>query len=114
MPKNQYVSSLKPGETVDDVFVLSEKNLAQKKDGKSYLNLSFMDRTGTLKGVLWDNIEGTVDRISAGDFYACLARIFWRHESDESCHCVHRPADDSESPLRQRDPDVGIRRGLGR
>ena len=68
MPKNQYVSSLKPGETVDDVFVLSDKNLAQKKDGKNYLNLAFMDRTGTLKGVLWENVENTVDRISSGDY----------------------------------------------
>ncbi len=68
MPKNQYVASLKPGETVDDVFVLSEKNLAQKKDGKNYLNLTFMDRTGTLKGVLWEHVEGAVDRISAGDY----------------------------------------------
>jgi 3'-5' exoribonuclease len=68
MPKNQFVSSLKPGETVDDVFVLSEKNLAQKKDGKNYLNLTFMDRTGTLKGVLWENVEGAADRISTGDY----------------------------------------------
>lgn len=68
MPKKQYVGSLKPGETVDDVFVLSEKNLARKKDGKNYLNLAFSDRTGTLKGVLWDNVEDTVDRISAGDY----------------------------------------------
>ncbi|MBI5590525.1 MAG: HD domain-containing protein [Deltaproteobacteria bacterium] len=68
MPKKQYVSSLKPGETVDDIFVLSEKNLGQKKDGKNYLNLTFMDRTGSLKGVLWDNVEDTVDRISAGDY----------------------------------------------
>jgi len=68
MPKSQYVSSLKPGETVDDVFVLSEKSLSHKKDGKNYLNLTFMDRTGTLKGVLWENVEDTVDRISAGDY----------------------------------------------
>ena len=68
MPKSQYVNSLKPGETVDDVFVLSEKSLSQKKDGKNYLNLTFMDRTGTLKGVLWENVEDTVDRISAGDY----------------------------------------------
>ena len=68
MPKSQYVSSLKPGETVDDVFVLSEKSLSQKKDGKNYLNLTFMDRTGTLKGVLWENVEDTADRISAGDY----------------------------------------------
>jgi 3'-5' exoribonuclease len=68
MPKSQYVSSLKPGETVDDVFVLSEKSMSQKKDGKNYLNLTFMDRTGTLRGVLWENVDDTVDRISAGDY----------------------------------------------
>ena len=68
MPKSQYVNSLKPGETVDDVFVLSEKSMSQKKDGKNYLNLTFMDRTGILKGVLWENVEDTVDRISAGDY----------------------------------------------
>lgn len=59
---------MKPGDTVDDVFVLSEKNTALKKDGKNYLNLTFTDRTGTLKGVLWDHVEDTVDRISTGDY----------------------------------------------
>jgi 3'-5' exoribonuclease len=68
MPKSQYVSSLKPGETVDDVFVLSEKSMSQKKDGKNYLNLTFMDRTGNLRGVLWENVDDTVDRISVGDY----------------------------------------------
>jgi 3'-5' exoribonuclease len=68
MPKNQYVTSLKPGDVIDDVFVLSEKNLAQKKDGKNYLHLAFMDRTGTIKGVLWDNVDSAADQISVGDY----------------------------------------------
>lgn len=68
MPKNQFVNMLKPGDTVDDVFVLSEKNLSQKKDGNHYLNLTFIDRTGTLKGVLWDNVEDIGEKIAAGDY----------------------------------------------
>jgi 3'-5' exoribonuclease len=68
MPKKQFVNTLKPGETVDDVFVLSEKNLAQKKDGKNYLNLTFVDRTGSIKAVLWDNVEDTAEQIAAGDY----------------------------------------------
>ena len=36
--KKQYVGSVRAGDKVDDVFVLYEKNLAQKKDGSDYLN----------------------------------------------------------------------------
>lgn len=57
MSKNQFIASLKPGETVNDVFVLSEKTMSQKKDGNSYLNLVLSDRTGNLKAVVWDNVE---------------------------------------------------------
>jgi 3'-5' exoribonuclease len=68
MPKKQYINALKPGETVDDVFVLSDKNMAQKKDGNNYLNLTFMDRTGNIKAVLWDNVADTAEQITAGDY----------------------------------------------
>jgi 3'-5' exoribonuclease len=68
MPKKQYINELKPGEAVDDVFVLSDKNMAQKKDGKNYLNLTFMDRTGNIKAVLWDNVENTAEQITTGDY----------------------------------------------
>lgn len=68
MPKKQFVNTLKPGDTVDDIFVLSEKNIAQKKDGNNYLNLVFIDRTGTVKAVLWDNVEDTAGQIAAGDY----------------------------------------------
>ncbi len=57
MSKNQFITSLKPGETVNDVFVLSEKTMSQKKDGNNYLNLVLSDRTGNLKAVVWDNVE---------------------------------------------------------
>jgi 3'-5' exoribonuclease len=55
--KKQYVNSLTPGLRVEDVFVLSEKTVSQKKNGGNYLNLTFGDRTGEVKGVAWDNLE---------------------------------------------------------
>ncbi len=57
MSKNQFIASLKPGDTVNDIFVLSEKTLSQKKDGNNYLNLVLSDRTGNLKAVVWDNVD---------------------------------------------------------
>ncbi len=68
MPKKQFVNTLKPGDTIDDVFVLSEKNMAQKKDGNNYLNLVFIDKTGSLKAVQWDNVENTAEQITVGDY----------------------------------------------
>ena len=66
--KKQFINNLKPGDLVDDVFVLSEKNIAQKKDGNNYLNVTLADKTGSIKGVVWDNVDQIVAGISSGDF----------------------------------------------
>ncbi len=64
----QYVNDLKPGGSVDGVFVLSEKALGQKRNGTPYLNVMFADKTGRIKGVAWDDAEEIAARVSAGDF----------------------------------------------
>ena len=66
--KKQFINSIKTGDVVDDIFVLSEKNLAQKKDGNNFLNISLSDKTGVIKGVVWDNVDRITTKISAGDF----------------------------------------------
>ncbi len=68
MPKKQFVSALKPGEAVDDIFILSEKIVSQKKDGKNYLNLTFADKTGSFKAVVWDNVDEISNQIASGDY----------------------------------------------
>lgn len=66
--KKQFINSIKAGDVVDDIFVLSEKNLAQKKDGNNFLNISIADKTGIIKGVVWNNVDQITSKISAGDF----------------------------------------------
>ncbi|RLC25474.1 MAG: CRISPR-associated endonuclease Cas3'' [Deltaproteobacteria bacterium] len=66
--KKQFINSIKTGDIVDDIFVLSEKNLAQKKDGNNFLNVSLSDKTGIIKGVVWNNVDQITTKISAGDF----------------------------------------------
>lgn len=65
--KTTYVNQLKPNENVDDVFVLAEKTLGRKKDGSAYLNLSFSDKTGAVKGVAWDQVDLIRDQANKGD-----------------------------------------------
>jgi len=66
--KNQFINEIKAGDFVDDIFVLSEKILSQKKDGNNYLNITLSDKTGTIKGVVWDNVDQISDGVSSGDF----------------------------------------------
>lgn len=66
--KKQFINSIKAGDIVDDIFVLSEKNLAQKKDGNNFLNISLSDKTGVIKGVVWNDVDRITAKISAGDF----------------------------------------------
>ncbi len=66
--KNQFINEIKAGDFVDDIFVLSEKILSQKKDGNNYLNVTLSDKTGTIKGVVWDNVDLISAGVSSGDF----------------------------------------------
>jgi 3'-5' exoribonuclease len=65
--KKTFIKDIKAGDFVDDVFVLSEKSLSQKKDGKNYLNLTLADKTGTLKGVMWDRVDELPEGLSSGN-----------------------------------------------
>lgn len=66
--KKQYAGSLKAGDKADDVFVLYEKVLSQKKDGSDYLNITLSDKTGRIKGVVWDNVSKMSAAANAGDY----------------------------------------------
>ena len=66
--KKQFIADIKAGDWVDDTFVLSEKILSQKRDGDNFLNVTISDKTGTLKGVVWDNVNQIATGITSGDF----------------------------------------------
>jgi len=66
--KKQFITDIKAGDLIYDIFVLSEKNLAQKKDGNNFLNVTLSDKTGTIKGVVWDNVDRITASVTSGDF----------------------------------------------
>jgi len=65
--KKQFAKDLKPGDFVEDIFVLSAKAVNQKKDGNNYLNVTLSDKTGSIKGVVWDNVDQIAAGTSSGD-----------------------------------------------
>jgi 3'-5' exoribonuclease len=66
--KKRFITDIRAGDRVDDIFVLFEKILSQKKDGNNFLNVTLSDKTGTIKGVVWDNVDQIAAGITSGDF----------------------------------------------
>jgi 3'-5' exoribonuclease len=66
--KQQFAAELAAGVQVDDVFVITEKAVSQKKNGENYLNITFSDKSGDIKGVAWDNVSAAVAAGAVGDF----------------------------------------------
>ncbi len=66
--KKRFITDIKAGDVVDDIFVLSEKILSQKRDGKNFLNITLSDKTGMIKGVVWDDVDRITAGTTSGDF----------------------------------------------
>ncbi len=71
--KRVFIEEIAAGHHVNDIFVLAEKNMAHKRDGNAYLNVTFADKTGRIKGVVWDNVEPIAAAAEAGDFVRVAA-----------------------------------------
>lgn len=59
---------LESGQAVDEIFLVSEKHLAHKKDGAPYLLLTLADKAGSIKAVAWDNVRELAERFVAGNY----------------------------------------------
>ena len=73
--KKQFINAIKAGDAIDDIFVLSEKTLSQKRDGKNFLNITVSDKSGSIKGVVWDNVDQIASGITAGGFVNIKGKV---------------------------------------
>ena len=65
--KSVYVKDIKPGEKVNELFLVTEKNLAFSQKGTPYLNVRLKDKTGEVDGKIWENAIGWDKLFSKGD-----------------------------------------------
>lgn len=73
--RKQYISELSAGSAIDEVFLLSERNVAHKKDGNPFMTVTLSDRTGQVKGVVWDQVERISAAAAEGDFVHVRAQV---------------------------------------
>ena len=65
--KSVYIKDIKPGEKVNESFLVTEKNLAFSQKGTPYLNLRLQDKTGEVDGKIWENAIEWDKAFSKGD-----------------------------------------------
>src|SRR5919198_5409567 len=66
--KAVFVGSLVPNETVTSYFLVTYKEIRQKKTGEPYLSLQLADRTGEIEAKMWDNVEEVMHTFDRDDF----------------------------------------------
>src|SRR5579871_4086898 len=66
--KSPVVRELKPDEIATAVFLVSAKEVRQKRTGEPYLSLVLSDRTGEIDSKMWDNVSEIIETFDRDDF----------------------------------------------
>jgi 3'-5' exoribonuclease len=64
----QFVSEIKDRDPVNAVFLVKDKIMAMAKNGKPYMNLRLMDKSGDIEAKIWDNTELLDKQFDKDDF----------------------------------------------
>ena len=69
-----YVADIRDRDPVDSVFLVKDKITAMAKNGKPYLTLRLMDKTGEIDAKVWDNIDQLAPLFDKDDVIAVRAK----------------------------------------
>lgn len=64
----QTIATLKEGDWVEEIYLVTSKQLSTAKNGVTYLSLKLSDKTGEIDGKLWDNADEVAGRFEREDF----------------------------------------------
>ena len=66
--KNVFARQIQERDWVDAAFLVRDKIVGMAKNGKPYLTLKLMDRTGELDGRIWDRVDELTTQFERDDF----------------------------------------------
>jgi 3'-5' exoribonuclease len=66
--KSVFVEQIRERDQVESQFLVRDKITAMAKNGKPYLTLKLMDRTGEIEGRIWDRVDDLSARFEKDDF----------------------------------------------
>lgn len=69
-----FVKDIKDRDHVSEVFLVKEKITAMAKNGKPYLTIRLMDKSGEVDAKVWDNADQVAAKFEKNDFLAITAK----------------------------------------
>jgi 3'-5' exoribonuclease len=66
--KSVFVEQIRERDQLESQFLVRDKITAMAKNGKPYLTLKLMDRTGEIEGRIWDRVDELTARFEKDDF----------------------------------------------
>jgi 3'-5' exoribonuclease len=69
-----FVKEIKDRAQVDSVFLVKEKITAMAKNGKPYLTLRLMDKSGEVDAKVWDNVDTLAAHFDKDDFISVRSK----------------------------------------
>lgn len=74
MPRT-FVRDLSDGDSVNEAFLLADKQLRANRNADLYLLATLRDKTGVISGLMWNVTEERVQHISAGDLVHVKGKV---------------------------------------
>ena len=71
----RFVEQLRDGETLDDVYLVTDKQLRANRNGNLYIQLDLGDRTGNINARMWNAGEPLFKSFEAGDFLQVKGKV---------------------------------------
>src|SRR5947209_18783103 len=75
MSHRRFVDQLRDGDTLDDVYLVTDKQLRANRNGNLYLLLALRDRSGGISARLWNAGEQTARTFDPGDFLRATGKV---------------------------------------
>jgi 3'-5' exoribonuclease len=71
----QFVNELSDGDSVDESYLLTDKQLRANRNAQLYLLAQLRDRTGQISGLLWNVDEDQLAHVVAGDYVQVKGKV---------------------------------------
>ena len=72
--KQVYIKDISERDFVDSAFLVRSKTMAMAKNGKPYMTLKLMDRSGEVEGRVWDRVDDLTRQFAKDDFVHVQAK----------------------------------------
>src|ERR1700675_1120627 len=74
MPR-RFVQQLADGDSLDDVYLATDKQYRANRQGNMYIQVELRDRTGAISGRLWNAGEPLFKTFEEGDFLRVRGKV---------------------------------------